>query len=267
MNRRIISLLGIAVVAAVLLTSAGCKRQTPSSTEPGRGQPHQAETTPSVVTTPTNQPQTDSVSSGPVSTPAAGTAVRTALMDAARTRLSTTSQFVVNQLYVQGDAAIGDIETVSGGKRYFVAWRGPEWVAVWSEPFGSSGASLAAATTALPTFSSALLDKVDWKFAKPASAAQLKASLAKSAQGWADSMMGGVGKPYKVETAKVAKDSKGNWWGLAVVQPSPSEGNSYEALVFWCRYENGAWSGQAQDPEPPAPSTYFPSEVVGVLGL
>jgi hypothetical protein len=95
----------------------------------------------------------------------------------------------------------------------------------------------------------------------------MKTSLATAAKKWTKSLMNSVGEPYSVTTVKVAQDSKGVWWGRAVVQPASSAGNSYESIEFWAKYSSGAWTGTAQDPEPPAPATYFPSSVVGALGL
>ena len=66
---------------------------------------------------------------------------------------------------------------------------------------------------------------------------------------------------------KVAQDAKGVWWGRAIVQPSATDTNSYESIEFWAKYTGGAWVGKAQDPEPPAPTTYFPSSVTGALGF
>jgi hypothetical protein len=188
-------------------------------------------------------------------------------MDAARKRLGTTSQFVVYQLFVQGDSAVGDLETITGGKRQFVALTGPQWEAVWVAPFSAASASSANAKSSVPALSEELLAKIDWKYKKPASSATMLASLSAASKKWTKSLMAGAGEPYKVTTVKVAKDSKGVWWGRAVVQPSPSAGNSYESVEFWAKYSGGSWAGQPQDPEPPAPTTYFPSSVVGALGL
>ena len=93
------------------------------------------------------------------------------------------------------------------------------------------------------------------------------ASLSVAAKKWTKSLMDGVGEPYDVTLVKVAKDAKGVWWGRAVVQPASSATSSYESIEFWCKYTGGAWSGTAQDPEPPSPTTYFPASVVGALGL
>ncbi len=255
------------IVMLAVLLAAGCAKKTPVTVAPvDSGTPSAASST-----TPPPSPQVEpppSVSSGPITTPAAGTDERTALMDAARTKLGTTSQFVVYQLFVQGDHAVGDIETASGGKRQFVVFKGgPGWEADWVAAFGSAGASEAGAKAGAPGASKELLGKIDWKYKKPPSSTAMLASLSAAAKKWTKSLMGGVGEPYNVTLVKVAKDSKGVWWGRAVVQPSPSAGNSYESIEFWAKYSGGSWNGKAQDPEPPAPSTYFPSSVIGALGL
>jgi hypothetical protein len=36
-------------------------------------------------------------------------------------------------------------------------------------------------------------------------------------------------------------------------------------MQFWAKYSGSTWSGEVQDPEPPAPSTYFPSSVLSKL--
>jgi hypothetical protein len=77
--------------------------------------------------------------------------------------------------------------------------------------------------------------------------------------------MSGKGSPYKITLIKVAKDAGGNWWGRVVVQPTGNATNQYESIEFWAKYKNGSWTGRAQDPEPPAPTTYFPAGVVGTL--
>ena len=96
----------------------------------------------------------------------------------------------------------------------------------------------------------------------------MKTSLTSVAKSWSKSAMDGKGSPYKVTLVRVAKDSKtGTWWGHVVVQPTGDANNSYEPLDFWAKYSGGAWAGNVQDPEPPAPSTYFPKSVISQLDL
>lgn len=261
-NRKALALAAVLFVAVVAIV--GCTKKpvavlpvdTPNTTVPA---------TESVTPPPPADPVANAT--GPVTTPAAGSDLRTTLMDAAREKLGSNSQFVVYQLSSQGDYAVGDIETATGGKRQFVAWKGPEWKAVWVAPFASTTATAVGAKAALPDFSAELLKTINWSYKKPASNAAMLSSLTVAAKKWTKQLMDGVGDPYNVTLVKVAKDSKGVWWGRAVVQPAGDASNNYESIEFWAKYQSGAWVGKAQDPEPPAPGTYFPSSVVGVLGF
>ena len=261
-----------ATLVAVALVVAGCSPQLPS---PGTT----STSTSSQVATPQTsvEPTTPVtiVASGPITTPVTGSAERTALLDAARSVLHITSEFYVYQLFVQGDTALGDIEPVSksANGRIFVAWerRNGAWTAIAASKFGAPSANAADTARALPTFSTELIDKIDWTLKKVApsntttklSATKLKDNLAASAKQWAKQIMTGTGSPYTVPIVKVAVDAKGVWWGVAVVQPT----GGFERIQFWAKYSGGKWSGKAQDPEPPAPSTYFPASVISKLGL
>jgi hypothetical protein len=89
-------------------------------------------------TTPAEQPAAPAAPAAPgaVHTPQKDTAERKALMDAARAYFGTSSQFYVNQLYVQDNLAVGDIAAVKKGKRTLVVWQGQPWkviyVGAWS---------------------------------------------------------------------------------------------------------------------------------------
>ena len=222
------------------------------------------------------------VTSGPITTPEVGSALRKDLLDAARKRLGVAAQFYVYQLFVQGDTAIGDLDPVTPTKngRVFVAWekRGGFWAAIGASKFGTPAANAATTARALPTFTAELIAKIDWKKAKPAAPkspstssslteAKAIASLKVAADAWSNTAMSGVGKPYKVTLIKVAQDSAGVWWGHVVTQPKKDATNSFEPLNFWAKYAGGAWSGSVQDPEPPAPSTFFPASVISKLSL
>jgi len=250
---------GACLLAALL--SVGCAKKTPVTTT----------TLPSQSASETGGPAsgepTTNESAEPITSPISGTQMRTALMDAARAKLGTSAQFVVYQLFVQGDYAIGDLETSPGGKRQFVAFKGPEWQALWVAPFGTATASTVNAKAAIPELSDALLAKIDWSYKKPVSDAAMAASLSTEAKAWSKKLMEGLGEPYKIVMVKVAKDRTGAWWGRVVVQPSSNPTSSFEPIDFWCRYSGGVWTGSAQDPEPPAPSSFFPSDVAGALGF
>ena len=238
-------------------TTAGSKVATPqASVEP---------TAPAVI-----------VATGPITHPVTGSALRKELLDAARTNLKSTSEFYVYQLYVQGDTALGDLDPVAKNSngRVFVAWerRNGKWVAIGASKYGSPAANAPSTARALPSFSPELIAKIDWLFKKPetktakatgVSEAVVKASLAQSAKEWSKTAMSGTGEPYGISLIKVVQDSKGVWWGRVVTQPT----GGYERLQFWAKYENGAWSGSVQDPEPPAPSTFFPASVTAKLGF
>jgi hypothetical protein len=201
-----------------------------------------------------------------------GTKERTALLNAARAKLNSSTQLYVYQLYEQGDTALGDLKplTTSAGERSFYAFTksGGKWKVAKSWTNGSSSATASKVVAALPVFSKELVAKINWS-AKESSAGSKKSSstvkseLSSAAKGWAKSAMDGQGSPYKIVLAKVAKDGNGTWWGRAIAEPT----GSYERIEFWAKYGSTSWSGKAQDPEPPAPSTYFPSSVISSLGL
>ena len=91
---------------------------------------------------------------------AAQAALRQELLDKARTYFSTNSRFFVNQIWVDGDVAIGEIGAEHRGHRIWVVWRGSPWHVVWSGNWGVTDESvLADKVGALPP---ELLDKIDW---------------------------------------------------------------------------------------------------------
>jgi hypothetical protein len=220
------------------------------------------ETTPAGGTTP-------AASTGGVTTPGKGTADRKALLDAARAKLGTSAEFYVHQLYTDGSQGIGDIESVTSHNRWFVAWTGgPSFKAVWTTPVGGGPQAKSEAEAAVSNLSPTLVDKMDWSVKKTAAAADastMKSNLSSAAKQWTKTLMSGKGEPYKVSSVKVAQDSSGKWWGVVVVQPTGDASNQYESIDFWAKASGASWQGKAQDPEPPAPGTYFPSSVVSKL--
>ena len=274
--KRIAALFVAALLAATLMLS-GCVKPTitPAAVAPTTVVPTTTAESTQTSVEPTSPTQIDAT--GPITTPVSGSATRKELLAAARTKLATTSTFYVHQLYAQGDTALGDLEPLDDSKvgRVFVAWErsAGTWKAVGATAFGSSSANAASTSRALPRFSPALINKIDWKLvAKPVttssgSASSVKASLSTAAKTWAKSNMSGTGSPYKITSVKVAQDSKGVWWGVAIVQPSPTSNSNFDPLTVWAKYSGKKWSGSVQDPEPPAPSTYFPSSVISKLGL
>ncbi len=263
------STLALAGLVALVVVASACTK------------PASQLTTPATTTTAPSDQSGSSTASGSsttkpavasteIMTPSTGSAQRKALLDAARTRFSTTSEYKVYQLYVLGDTAVGEISSVDSGKRSFVAWAdGPKWAVVWTASPGSAAANAKGASAALPSFSAKLIDKIDWVPPGPTAAqiAAKQASLATAAKKWSKTTMNSMGEPYKVTLNKVAIDTKGVWWGHVVTQPTNDSKGSYEPLNYWAKYVGGAWQGAMQDPEPPAASSYFPAAVISKLGL
>lgn len=271
------TLAALTMAALFVATSllSGCFLKPNTQVPPGASSGSGTATSESTQTSVEPTTTTTVDNTGPITTPAADSTERKALLDAARTKLGTSSQFYVYQLYVQGDTAIGDLDTLktSDVGRVFVAWlkENGSWAAIGATRFGTASANEASTARALPSFSAELINKIDWKLPAPkvggTSESDVKKSLSTDAKKWAKSAMSGEGTPYKVTTLKVAQDSAGRWWGYAVVQPTGDSNTSYEALEIWAKYSGSVWTGKIQDPEPPAPSTYFPSSVISKLGL
>ncbi len=268
----VFALAGLAILA---LTAGGCRKKAPVDAAAIIGVPTQ---TVEATSSAPDAGGTPAVATGPITKPASGSELRTALLDAARAKFNTTSQFRIHQLWSQGNTAIGELEQITGGTgRVYIAWTGPNWTVVWSGLAGGTGVTKAAAAAALPTFSAEMLSKITWapQASQPTQTqtppaedeASVLAKLEAAAQGWANSVMAGAGKPYEIVVSKVAKDSSGVWWGVVYVQPTADDNNSYEGLEFWCKYSGGAWTGQVQDPEPPDPATFFPKAIVEKLQL
>ena len=254
----------------VALAIAGC---TPSATTTAPAATSGTVTS-SIVATVHPGPAPDAggvhaVSTGPITTPAVGSAQRTAILDAVRGGLGTRSQFVVEQLYVQTgnltpSAAVADLVPVSGGSRVFVAvLGGPSgWRLAWSAAFGSNGANTRSLLSAAPGVSAALAAKLAWGL-KPSSG-PASSSMLPSWRIWAASKIKGfAGSGYTggfTFTFKVAKDSKGHWWGNALGRPKTS---GLEAIGLWGRYGNGKWTGQVADfSDPGLDAKFFPADVL-----
>jgi hypothetical protein len=87
-------------------------------------------------------------------------AIRQQLLDAARKRLRTKSRFFVNQLWVDGEWAIGEIGAEKGGHRIWVVWRGTPRKAVYVGNWGTTDEmSLKSHVGAMPP---ELLARIDW---------------------------------------------------------------------------------------------------------
>ena len=216
---------------------------------------------------PTSTAGTEVPDNGMISRPFNPSPKRKALLDSARAKLGTSSSIYVNQLWAQGNqAAIGDVTEQSGsGKRLFVVWIGPKWQAVWTEAVGNGPSTMQRALHAVPELTSELANKIDWGVVAAPPKASAKDSLSTAAKGWTDQLMSGKGKPYQVDMARTAQSADGVTWGRVVIQPTGNATNQYESIEYWAKYRNDVWTGKAQDPEPPAPTTYFPKSVVGTL--
>jgi hypothetical protein len=128
-------------------------------------------------TTPTDtgvQPETTTPTPPPPTVAPAGTvlnlkdrpsdpkkaAIRQQLLDAARKRLRTKSRFFVNQLWVDGEWAIGEIGAEKGGHRIWVVWRGTPRKVVYVGNWGTTDEmSLKAHVGTMPP---ELLARVNW---------------------------------------------------------------------------------------------------------
>jgi hypothetical protein len=219
------------LVGAVLVTVAvGC-------TTPVSGPVAPPESGGSV--TPTEPPKAGAVlpevaASGSVVSPKQGDAIRTALMDAARVKLGTSSQFYVLALKTDGAWAIAALRTVDGGKGSWVALRNEVpggWVAIWSAGDGSGAAE--AIALADPRFAPAVLSAMDFTLdvGKPTVAEAEAAVLKLAKKAYAE---------IPIKSAKVVGmgvDSKGDWW----VQAWTDAGTAYEGEQWFAYWDGSVW--------------------------
>jgi hypothetical protein len=210
------------------------------------------------------------VSSGPITTPASGSSTRTAILKVASTGLGVSGNITVYQLFVQGTAAVGDIQLATGKRTFFALVGGPgSWKLVWSATFGSTLAKASDLHAYAPEVSPELIAKLDWKkavakktttYAAP-TAASFRSFVLKSAA----SVAGGSYTGTFTVTAKIAKDSSGSWWGNALADPSQS---GLESIGVWGHYVNGKWTGEIADfSTDGADASFFPASVLGKLQL
>lgn len=181
------------------------------------------------------------VSHGRIYTPAMGTSLRKRLMDAARSALNTSQQFVVYQLWVQGNVAVGDIKPTASGQRHFVAWVGPGWKVVWAQPYGGSKANAAKLARDVPQASSQLVARLNFHFVPGPDIAALKASARAKTAAWYNGLLRQIPSPHGravTTAARVYKDGDGVWWAGVGVQ---SSNRSLEGTdVIW-RRSGGTW--------------------------
>lgn len=272
MHTRSQRLVAAALIAALVPALAACTSPQPTSG-----------TTPAVTPVPTTTPEpTASVepsapaetaapgaSTGAITTPASGSAVRAAILQAASKGLHVSGGITVYQLFTQGGAAVGDILPSSGVRTFFALTGGPgAWKLAWSAPFGSSKARASAIVAAAPDVSGELAGKLDFTKTvakKKVYPAPTLSSFRTFALKSATSMAGGSFTGTFTVTATIAKDSSGSWWGSATAEPSDS---SLEPIGVWGHYVSGKWTGEIADfSSEDAAAGFFPPSVLGKLGL
>jgi hypothetical protein len=259
MRSLVVRALALAVCALAVPVMAGCGPKQP--TLPTINGTH---TTTAEPTTTVEEPLAE-VSTGQITTPASGTALRKAVLKAAANGLGASGTLTVNQLFVQGGAAVGDVTTASGSRSFFALTGGPEaWNVVWSAPFGSTRAKVEKLLDAAPEASPELAAKLDFskttpKPVKAPSLASFKSFALKSAQ----SMAAGSYDGTFTVNAKIARDGSGEWWGNALLEPSDED---LEWIGVWGHYAGGKWTGQiAEYSEEDADAGFFPPEVLSAL--
>ena len=268
--RSLLAALLATVLVGVALTAAGCG-STPTAKK---------KVTPIPVTTATVESTstaagdaagdpTTAVSSGPISTLNADSAVTASLANAARAYLKTSSKFTINQLFQQGNVAVGDITPKSGGARVFIAWVGPTWKVAWTAPMGQGGSTLARA--AVPQMSKELAAKMNWS-PKTASApskapassdtSALEASFSAFAKSEMTNLAGGAGAgTVTISDVRVVKDNSGVYWASALADATYGD-----PVTFFGKYSGGKWldMGNSSDGVESTDSK-FPQEVQGSL--
>ena len=254
----------VALLAVLVALATGCSGADP------------APSTPTNTRGPTSTaPATVAPAAGPITTPAAGSALRAELLEAVSVGLDVSGRFTVYQLYVQDGAAVGDVLPAGGSRTFFALSGGPEsWELVWSARFGSTQAKADALKDVEPGVFAGLAASLDFAMkapatatkpsAKPAAAptlASFEAFALKSAKSFAGATYAG---PFTIQ-ARIAKDSKGAWWGNAVAEPSEA---GLEPIGVWARYSGGSWTGEIADfSTEGADAGFFPSDVLAKLAL
>jgi hypothetical protein len=236
--------------------------------------------TPIPVTTPTAEPSATAaadaaaadaaapVSSGPISTLNANSAVTPALANAARSYLKSTSKFTINQLFQQGNVVVGDITSKTGGARVFIAWVGPAWKVVWTAPMGQGGATLARA--AVPQMSKELAAKMNWA-PKVAAAPSAKTPAGADTTGLVISF-GDYAKAAMMKLApdagtitisdvRLAKDNSGVYWASGLADATYGD-----PVTFYAKYSGGRWVDEGNSSDGvDITDPKFPQEVQGTL--
>lgn len=195
-----------------------------------------------------------------ITSPPDGSPLSVALLMSAKKRLGTTWRFTVNQLYVQGRSAIGDITNKDGGGRYAVVW-GESGTVVWAEKYGSSKANAAAAASALPAAASRLTRLFDWHLSSPSDRTALKTGAGEAASAHLGKERDNVGAPYLVTSVRLATGPDGATWARVVLETKSGVRGPSELVELWLHRKGQAWSAVTQPAELPAPTSYFPQAV------
>ncbi len=275
--RPLIAAVLVALLVGVALAASGCGSSTDTTKK---------KVTPIPVTTPTVESTATAaadaaataasagVSSGPISTLTANSAVTASLANAARAYLKSSTKFTINQLFRQGDVVVGDVTPKSGGARIFIAWVGPTWKVVWTAPMGRGGSTIARA--AVPQMSTELAAKMNWS-PKVTAAPSGKSGGTSDTTGLVLSFADFV-KPEMVDIVKgtggtadvgavtvsdvrIAKDNSGVYWASGLADTTYGD-----PVTFFAKYVSGHWvdMGNSSDGvESTDPK--FPPEVQGSL--
>jgi hypothetical protein len=218
------------VALATTVLVAGCSSPASGPAQSSGGSVPTSETTtpPPATTGPAV------AASGAVASPKQGSDLRRALMDAARVRLATTSQFYVLAISSDGAWAVAALRTVDGGKGAWVALRNEipaGWVAFWSgSVVDGNGKAIKAADS---RFADAVLAPIDFTLdvTKP-TAAEAEAAVLKLAKKAYPSI------PIKSARAQgMGIDAKGQWW----VQAWTDAGKAYENEQWFAYYSGTTW--------------------------
>lgn len=266
----LLAVLLAALLAGAALAVSGCGSSDTSAKK---------KVTPIPVTTPTADAtaaaaadaaaaaSTADVSSGPITTLTANSALTATLANAARSYLKSTSKFTINQLFQQGNVVVGDITPKAGGSRMFIAWTGPSWKTVWTAPMGQGGATVARA--AVPQMSKELAAKMNWApkvtaAAPSAPAANDTTELIISFGAYAKAAMLKLAPDagdVNVSDVRVVKDNKGVYWASGLADATYGD-----PVTFYAKYVGGKWVDQGNSSDGvEATDPRFPQEVQGSL--
>jgi hypothetical protein len=216
--------------AMIAVAASGCTSPTgdPSTSATGRSITSSETAPPPVETGPAV------AGSGAVTSPKQGSDLRRALMDAARVRLATKSQFYVLAISCDGAWAVAALRTVEGGRGSWVALRNEipaGWVAFWDgSVVDGNGKVIKAADS---RFADKVLAPMDFTLdVGTPTVAEAEAAVLKLAKRAYPSI------PLKSATAiGVGIDSKERHW----IQAWTDAGKAYENEQWFASYGGSTW--------------------------